>query len=311
MVPISLIGTFGIMYLFGYSIDNLSLMALTISTGFVVDDAIVVIENISRYLEEGYTPYRAAVKGTAEIGFTVMSISISLIAVFIPILLMGGIVGRLFREFAVTLAAAVAVSMVVSLTTTPMMCAKMLRSQHDRQHGRFYRSSENVFNAMLAFYERSLKWVLRHPALILTVALATLVLNIYLFKIIPKGFFPEQDTGRLMGAVLADQDTSFQAMHDRLVQIVKVIDKDPAVDNALAFTGGNGATNTANSFIALKPLSERENQRAGSYRADSQDKPRKSPASVSTCRRCRTFASAAEWPTLSISTPCRATICRC
>ncbi len=258
VVPISLIGTFGIMYLFGYSIDNLSLMALTISTGFVVDDAIVVIENISRYLEEGYTPYRAAVKGTAEIGFTVMSISISLIAVFIPILLMGGIVGRLFREFAVTLAAAVAVSMVVSLTTTPMMCAKMLRSQHDRQHGRFYRKSENVFNAMLAFYERTLKWVLQHPALILTVALATLVLNIYLFKIIPKGFFPEQDTGRLMGAVLADQDTSFQAMQDRLVQIVKVIDKDPAVDNALAFTGGNGATNTANSFIALKPLSERK-----------------------------------------------------
>ncbi len=257
VVPISLIGTFGIMYLFGYSIDNLSLMALTISTGFVVDDAIVVIENISRYLEEGYTPYRAAVKGTAEIGFTVMSISISLIAVFIPILLMGGIVGRLFREFAVTLAAAVAVSMVVSLTTTPMMCAKLLRSQHDQQHGRFYRSSEKVFDAMLAFYERSLKWVLRHPALILTVALGTLVLNIYLFKIIPKGFFPEQDTGRLMGAVLADQDTSFQAMHDRLVQIVKVIDKDPAVDNALAFTGGNGATNTANSFIALKPLSQR------------------------------------------------------
>ncbi len=257
-VPLSIVGTFAVMYLLGYSLNNLTLMALTISTGFVVDDAIVVIENISRYLEEGYTPYRAAVKGTAEIGFTVMSISISLIAVFIPILLMGGIVGRLFREFAVTLAAAVAVSMVVSLTTTPMMCAKMLRSQHDRQHGRFYRKSENVFNAMLAFYERTLKWVLQHPALILTVALATLVLNIYLFKIIPKGFFPEQDTGRLMGAVLADQDTSFQAMQDRLVQIVKVIDKDPAVDNALAFTGGNGATNTANSFIALKPLSERK-----------------------------------------------------
>jgi multidrug efflux pump len=258
VVPISLIGTFGIMYLFGYSIDNLSLMALTISTGFVVDDAIVVIENISRYLEEGYTPYRAAVKGTAEIGFTVMSISISLIAVFIPILLMGGIVGRLFREFAVTLAAAVAVSMVVSLTTTPMMCAKLLRAQHDLRHGGFYRASESLFNSALAFYERTLKWVLRHPALILTIALATLVANIYLFKIIPKGFFPEQDTGRLMGAVLADQDTSFQSMDDRLVQIVKLIDKDPAVDNALAFTGGNGATNTANSFIALKPLSERK-----------------------------------------------------
>jgi multidrug efflux pump len=258
VVPISLIGTFGVMYLFGYSIDNLSLMAMTISTGFVVDDAIVVIENISRYLEEGYSPFRAAVRGTREIGFTVMSISISLIAVFIPLLLMGGIVGRLFREFAVTLAAAVAVSMVVSLTTTPMMCAKLLRSEHDRRHGRFYRTSESVFNAMLANYERSLKWVLRHPALILTVALATLALNIYLFKIIPKGFFPEQDTGRLMGAVLADQDTSFQAMRDRLIQIVKVIGKDPAVDNVLAFTGGNGATNTANSYIALKPLRERK-----------------------------------------------------
>ena len=258
VVPISLVGTFGVMYLFGYSVDNLSLMALTISTGFVVDDAIVVIENISRYLEEGYSPFRAAVRGTREIGFTVMSISISLIAVFIPILLMGGIVGRLFREFAVTLAAAVAVSMVVSLTTTPMMCAKLLRSEHDRRHGRFYRTSESVFNAMLANYERSLKWVLRHSGLILTVALATLVLNIYLFKIIPKGFFPEQDTGRLMGAVLADQDTSFQAMQDRLIQIVKVIGKDPAVDNVLAFTGGNGATNTANSYIALKPLSQRK-----------------------------------------------------
>jgi multidrug efflux pump len=258
VVPISLIGTFGIMYLFGYSIDNLSLMALTISTGFVVDDAIVVIENISRYLEEGYSPYRAAVKGTAEIGFTVVSISVSLIAVFIPILLMGGIVGRLFREFAVTLASAVAVSMVVSLTTTPMMCAKLLRPQHNLQHGRFYRTSENAFEAMLAFYDRSLKWVLRHPRLILTIALVTLVANIYLFKIIPKGFFPEQDTGRLMGAVLADQDTSFQSMEDRLVQIVKLIDKDPAVDNALAFTGGNGATNTANSFIALKPLDDRK-----------------------------------------------------
>ena len=259
VVPISLIGTFAVMYLFGYSIDNLSLMALTISTGFVVDDAIVVIENISRYLEEGYSPFRAAVRGTREIGFTVMSISISLIAVFIPILLMGGIVGRLFREFAVTLAAAVAVSMVVSLTTTPMMCAKLLRPEHDRPHGRFYQTSENAFASALAFYERSLKWVLRHPALILTVALATLVINIYMFKIIPKGFFPEQDTGRLMGAVLADQDTSFQAMSERLLQIVKLVDKDPAVDNAIAFTGGNGATNTANSFIALKPLNQRNN----------------------------------------------------
>ncbi|HXN85880.1 MAG TPA: multidrug efflux RND transporter permease subunit [Candidatus Binataceae bacterium] len=258
VVPISLVGTFGIMYLCGYSIDNLSLMALTICTGFVVDDAIVVIENISRYLEEGYSPFKAAVRGTREIGFTVVSISVSLIAVFIPILLMAGIVGRLFREFAVTLAAAVAVSMVVSLTTTPMMCAKLLRPEHDREHGRFYRTSEKVFNAMLSRYEQSLKWVLRHPALILTVALATLVLNIYLFVIIPKGFFPEQDTGRLQGAVLADQDTSFQAMNDRLTQIVRAVDSDPDVSNVIAFTGGNGATNTANSYISLKPLGQRK-----------------------------------------------------
>jgi len=258
VVPISLVGTFGVMYLCGYSIDNLSLMALTICTGFVVDDAIVVIENISRYLEEGYSPFKAAVRGTREIGFTVMSISISLIAVFIPILLMGGIVGRLFREFAVTLAAAVAVSMVVSLTTTPMMCAKLLRSEHDRPHGRFYQRSESIFNSMLHRYEQSLKWVLRHPALILTVALATLALNIYLFVIIPKGFFPEQDTGRLQGAVLADQDTSFQAMHDRLTQIVRAVDAEPDVLNVIAFTGGNGATNTANSFISLKPLGPRK-----------------------------------------------------
>ena len=258
VVPISLVGTFGIMYLCGYSIDNLSLMALTICTGFVVDDAIVVIENISRYLEEGYSPFKAAVRGTREIGFTVMSISISLIAVFIPILLMGGIVGRLFREFAVTLAAAVAVSMVVSLTTTPMMCAKLLRSEHDRPHGRFYQRSESIFNATLHRYEQSLKWVLRHPALILAVALATLALNIYLFVIIPKGFFPEQDTGRLQGAVLADQDTSFQAMHDRLTQIVRAVDSDLDVLNVIAFTGGNGATNTANSFISLKPLGPRK-----------------------------------------------------
>ena len=258
VVPISLVGTFAVMYLFGYSIDNLSLMAMTISTGFVVDDAIVVIENISRYLEEGYSPFRAAVLGTREIGFTVMSISISLIAVFIPILMMGGIVGRLFREFAVTLAAAVAVSMVVSLTTTPMMCAKLLRPEHGRQHGRLYRASENVFDRALAFYERTLHWVLEHPRLMLTIALATLVINIYMFTVIPKGFFPEQDTGRIMGAVLADQDTSFQSMHDKLIQIVKLIDQDPGVDNALAFTGGNGATNSANSFIALKPLSQRK-----------------------------------------------------
>jgi multidrug efflux pump len=257
-VPISLVGTFGLMYLFGFSIDNLSLMALTISTGFVVDDAIVVVENISRYLEEGLSPYRAAVKGCSEIAFTVVSISISLIAVFIPILLMGGIVGRLFREFAVTLAAAVAVSMVVSLTTTPMMCAKLLRAEHDREHGGFYRVSEQAFQGMLNRYEICLQWVLRHERLMLGVALLTLAFNIYLFIVIPKGFFPEQDTGRLMGAVLADQDTSFQAMNRRLQRILKIVLSDPAVDNVLAFTGGNGATNTATMYIDLKPLAERK-----------------------------------------------------
>ena len=198
VVPVSLIATFGVMYLFGFSIDNLSLMALTISTGFVVDDAIVVVENISRYLEQGRTPFQAAVLGVREIGFTVVSISLSLIAVFIPILLMGGIVGRLFREFAITLAAAVAVSMVVSLTTTPMMCAKLLRRQHDRQHGRAYQLGERVFDWMLKHYEVSLTWVLRHYRLVACIALMTVAINLYLFYIIPKGFFPEQDNGRLI-----------------------------------------------------------------------------------------------------------------
>jgi multidrug efflux pump len=258
VVPLSLIGTFGVMYLLGYSLDNLSLMALTICTGFVVDDAIVVIENISRYREQGMAPFDAAIKGAAGIGFTVLSISISLVAVFIPILLMGGIVGRLFREFAVTLSAAVLVSLVISLTTTPMMSARLLKPHGEEKHGRWYEASENFFKGMLDRYESSLKWVLDHQPLTLMVALGTLVLSIYLFVFVPKGFFPQQDTGRLMGAVQADQDTSFQAMHDRLTQLVAAIDKDPAVDNVIAFTGGNSATNTANMFIGLKPLSERK-----------------------------------------------------
>jgi multidrug efflux pump len=258
VVPLSLIGTFGIMYLCGYSLDNLSLMALTICTGFVVDDAIVVIENISRYREQGMPPFEAAIKGAAGIGFTVVSISISLIAVFIPILLMSGIVGRLFREFAVTLSAAVLVSLVISLTTTPMMAAHLLKPHDQETHNRWYVASERFFKGMLDRYESSLLWVLDHQPLTLMVALGTLALSIFLFTVVPKGFFPQQDTGRLMGAVQADQDTSFQAMHDRLAQLVAAIDKDPAVDNVIAFTGGNGATNTANMFIALKPLSERK-----------------------------------------------------
>ena len=258
VVPLSLIGTFGIMYLFGYSLDNLSLMALTICTGFVVDDAIVVIENISRYREQGMAPLEAAIKGAAGIGFTVVSISISLIAVFIPILLMSGIVGRLFREFAVTLSAAVLVSLVISLTTTPMMAAHLLKPHDQETHNRWYVASERFFKGMLDRYESTLLWVLDHQPLTLMVALGTLALSIFLFTVVPKGFFPQQDTGRLMGAVQADQDTSFQAMHNRLAQLVAAIDKDPAVDNVIAFTGGNGATNTANMYIALKPLSERK-----------------------------------------------------
>ncbi len=258
VVPLSLVGTFGVMYLLGYSLDNLSLMALTICTGFVVDDAIVVIENISRYREQGMAPFEAAIKGAAGIGFTVISISISLVAVFIPILLMAGIVGRLFREFAVTLSVAVLVSLVISLTTTPMMSAQLLKPHDQEKHNRWYVASERFFKRMLDRYESSLLWVLDHQPFTLTVALATLGLSIFLFRVVPKGFFPQQDTGRLMGAVQADQDTSFQAMHDRLAQLVATIDKDPAVHTVIAFTGANGATNTANMYIDLKPLSERK-----------------------------------------------------
>jgi len=258
VVPLSLIGTFGIMYLFGYSLDNLSLMALTICTGFVVDDAIVVIENISRFREQGMSPLDAAIKGAAGIGFTVISISISLVAVFIPILLMAGIVGRLFREFAVTLSAAVLVSLVISLTTTPMMAAHLLKPHDQEKHNRWYNLSERFFTGMLDRYEKSLMWVLDHQPLTLAVALGTLALSIYLFMVVPKGFFPQQDTGRLMGAVQADQDTSFQAMKERLQELVAAIGKDAAVGNVIAFTGSQGATNTANMFISLKPLSERK-----------------------------------------------------
>jgi multidrug efflux pump len=258
VVPLSLIGTFGIMYLFGYSLDNLSLMALTICTGFVVDDAIVVIENISRFREQGMSPFEAAIKGAAGIGFTVISISISLVAVFIPILLMAGIVGRLFREFAVTLSAAVLVSLVISLTTTPMMAAHLLKPHDQEKHNRWYNLSERFFTGMLDRYEKSLMWVLDHQPLTLAVALGTLALSIYLFMVVPKGFFPQQDTGRLMGAVQADQDTSFQAMKERLQELVAAIGKDAAVSNVIAFTGAQGATNTANMYISLKPLSERK-----------------------------------------------------
>jgi multidrug efflux pump len=262
-VPISLVGTFGTLYLFGYTVDNLSLMALTIATGFVVDDAIVVIENITRYLEEGMEPMQAALKGAAEIGFTVLSISISLIAVFLPILMMGGIVGRLFREFAVTLSMAIIISLVISLTTTPMMCARLLRAhQVEEKHGWVYNLSERGFNAVLKGYERSLGWVLRHQFVTLIVMLSTLGLTIYLYIAIPKGFFPQQDTGRLSGAMQADQATSFQAMKDRMLQVVNTVMADPAVEGLNASTGaggwGGGGTNAARMFVTLKPLEERK-----------------------------------------------------
>jgi len=259
VVPLSLIATFGVMYLLGYSLDNLSLMALTISTGFVVDDAIVVIENITRYLEQGLRPVEAALRGAREIGFTVLSMSASLIAVFIPLLLMGGIVGRLFREFAVTLSVAVAVSLVVSLTTTPMMCAKFLKSQERQAHGWLYRASGRALELLLHGYETSLSWVLRHTRLTLLVALITVCVNVYLYTIVPKGFFPLQDTGRLMGAIQADQHTSFQAFDRRLHRFMDILLSDPAVDNIVGFTGGNqGTTNTGRLFMALKTLDERK-----------------------------------------------------
>jgi multidrug efflux pump len=256
VVPLSLIGTFGVMYLLDYSIDNLSLMALTISTGFVVDDAIVVIENITRYLERGLSPMQAALKGAREIGFTVLSMSTSLVAVFIPILLMGGIVGRLFREFAVTLSVAIAISLVVSLTTTPMMCARLLKSEKGRKHGFSYRLSEVAFNKLLLIYESGLSWVLRHPRTTMTLTLLTVCLNVYLYIVVPKGFFPQQDTGRLSGSIQAAQDISFQAMQDKFTKFVHLVLSDPAVETVGAFLGG-GTTNTGRMFIALKPLEQR------------------------------------------------------
>jgi multidrug efflux pump len=257
-VPVSLIGTFAVMYLLGYSLDNLSLMALTISTGFVVDDAIVVMENISRHLEQGMQPFAAALKGAQEIGFTVFSISVSLIAVFIPILMMGGIVGRLFREFAITLSTAIVVSMVVSLTTTPTMCAHLLKEEKEQKHGRIYQASEKFFAWMLETYRHTLLWVLDNSGLTLTVLFLTVVLNVVLIVKIPKGFFPQQDTGAIVGGVQGPQDSSFPAMDNSVRQLVGVIKSDPAVANVTAYTGGNGATNAGFIYMALKPLNERK-----------------------------------------------------
>ncbi len=256
-VPLSLVGTFGVMYLCGYSLDNLSLMALTISTGFVVDDAIVVLENITRHIEDGMKPYEAALKGASEIGFTVMSMSISLIAVFIPILMMGGIVGRLFREFAVVLSVAIAVSLAVSLSTTPMMCARFLR--HDEgKHGRLYNFAERSFERLVRGYDLGLRWVLRHQFITVMILLATIVTNVMLFRAIPKGFFPQQDTGRINGLIQGDQDISFKAITDKMIAFSKIVQADPAVDTVSAFTGSGNGTNSARLFMQLKPKSVRK-----------------------------------------------------
>jgi len=257
-VPVSIVTTFGFMYLAGYSLNNLSLMALIVATGFVVDDAIVVLENAARHIEGGMAPMAAALKSAQEVGFTVLSMSISLIAVFIPILFMGDIVGRLFREFAMTLSVAILVSLVVSLTLTPMMCARLLRQEPSGRHTGFYRRSEQAFEAVRAGYGKSLGWALRHPLLVIVLLAATVCLNVYLYIAIPKGFFPQQDTGRMMGFMRADQTTSFQAMQEKMSKMVRIVRADPAVDTVTAVAGGGfGARNSGFMFIALKPLSER------------------------------------------------------
>jgi len=254
-VPLSLLGTFGVMYLLGYSVDNLSLMALAISTGFVVDDAIVVIENASRYLEQGFSPFAAAVRGSSEIASTVMSMSTSLIAVFIPILLMGGIIGRLFREFSVTLAVAIAVSLVVSLTTTPTMCAKFLCPHNQQRHGRLYQLSEKGFQGILNLYDSSLTWVLHHPTLMLTVTCATACLSVYLYLTVPKGFFPQQDTGRLQGGIQVPPDMSFALASEKLKQFLDIVGADSAVEHVNGSTGGGRGGGMVQ--IQLKPIEER------------------------------------------------------
>src|SRR5499433_790384 len=257
-VPLSLVGTFGVMYLMDYSVDNLSLMALAISTGFVVDDAIVVLEDITRHMEQGMGPVQAAFLGAREIGFTVLSMSASLVAVFIPILLMQGIVGRMFREFAVVLSTTIAMSLLVSLTVTPMLCAKFLRRSEEQNHGRIYRISERGFAWMLNMYRITLGFVLRHRAITAGVTVATAVLSVVLYIVVPKGFFPQQDTGRLGGGLQGAQDISFTAMREKMQQFVSIVKQDPAIDNAVVFTGGEGSSNTGRMFITLKPLNQRK-----------------------------------------------------
>jgi hydrophobe/amphiphile efflux-1 (HAE1) family protein len=257
VVPLSLVGTFGAMYLLGYSLNNLSLMALTIATGFVVDDAIVVTENVSRFVEAGEKPLMAALKGARQIGFTIVSITVSLLAVFIPILVMGGIVGRLFREFAVTLAVSIAISAIISLTLTPMMTSRLLRAQTGQPRGLAFRVSEGFFNGMLGGYRRGLDWVLRHHHLMLLLTIGAAVVTVFLYKAVPKGLFPQQDTGQLAGVAEAPQDISFPAMRDRAEAVNKVVQAHPAVSEMVAFTGGGSSGNTGNMFVQLKPIGQR------------------------------------------------------
>jgi multidrug efflux pump len=260
-VSVSLIATFTVMYLLGYSLNIFSLMALTVATGFVVDDTIVVLENITRHLDAGETPLQAALLGSREVGFTVLSMSVSLVAVFVPILLMSGLVGRLFREFSMTIAVAIVISLVVSLTTTPMMCALLLRADHGQQHGRIYRACERMFEAWLSSYRRTLTVALRYPGLVMLVLATVLGLNFYLYATVPKGFVPQQDTGLLIGSIQADQSISFQLMQKKLTQLVTIVRKNPAVNVAVGFTGGgvgSGSTNTGTVFVSLKPRRQRE-----------------------------------------------------
>src|SRR5262249_11683589 len=259
-VPLSLIGTFGVMYLLGYSLNNLTLMALTISTGFVVDDAIVMIENIDRYLEAGDSPLEAALKGSGQIGFTIVSLTVSLIAVLIPLLFMGDIVGRLFREFAVTLAVTILVSAGVSLTLTPMMSAKLLRHRKEGEKGRFYEVTEDYYNRIIAFYGKTVKWVLKHQPATLLVTVATLVLTLLLYVVVPKGFFPVQDTGVILGVSEAPDSVSFDAMSQRQQELAKVILQDKDVESLSSFIGVDGTNTTPNAGriqINLKPRDER------------------------------------------------------
>ncbi|WP_342712349.1 multidrug efflux RND transporter permease subunit [Bradyrhizobium sp. B124] len=260
-VPLSLVGTFAVMYVLGYSLDNLSLMALTIATGFVVDDAIVMVENVARYLEQGHSPLAAALKGSREIGFTIISMSLSLIAVFIPVLLMGGIIGRLFREFAVTVSVAILVSAVISLTLTPMMCAQLLQEEKGKRHGRLYALSERFFDGMLAVYESGLRRVLRHRRLTLTATIATIILTGYLYVLTPKGFFPQQDTGFIVAVSESSQDVSYPAMLERQSQLERILLADPGIDGVMSAVGVGGVNQTMNNgrmFVNLKPRDQRD-----------------------------------------------------